>query len=115
MPKTGTTAIQKFLTQNSTILAQKGIYYPIAGRLYSEDGVLTYDINNAITSINGGLLYDIELFKKHLDIFANNDCSTMVLSEENLFYFLNDNHFCFDTEQLWRLLSNYNVKINYLF
>ena len=121
-PKTGTTSIQRFLTQNNTLLAQKGIFYPIAGRLYSEDGTRTYNISNAATAINGHLLCDmklvndewpcdIKLFKKQLDIFAKSAYSTMVLSEENLFCYLNSTYLFLRMDALWQLLSNYDVKI----
>ena len=120
--KTGTTSIQRFLTQNNTILAQKGVFYPIAGRLYSEGDVRTHNIKNAVTAINGQLLCDIELFKgewlcdiklfkKQLDIFSKSECSTMLLSEENLFSYLNSEHLFLKIDELWQLLSNYEVKI----
>ena len=110
-PKTGTTAIQRFLTQNSTILAQKGILYPIVGRFYVENQKQIYNSENALTAINGRVIFDRELFKEQLDIFAKSDCSTMILSEENLFLYLHQENQLLYNDRLWELLSNYEVKI----
>ena len=71
----------------------------------------TYNIKNAVTAINGQLLCDIELFKEQLDIFSKNECSTMLLSEENLFCYLNRENLFLNIDELWQLLSNYDVKI----
>ena len=101
-PKTGTTSIQRFLTQNKTILAKKDIYYVTAGEL---------DLENPAILIHGGFLLNTELFKEHLDIFAKSEYSTMVLSAENFFLHLNrDNQLPYN-DRLWKILSAYEVKI----
>ena len=110
-PKTGTTAIQRFLTQNNMLLAQRGIFYPIVGRLYSENQKQIYNSENALTAINGHVIFDRELFKEQLDIFAKSDCSTMILSEENLFLHLHHENQLPYNDSFWELLSNYEVKI----
>ena len=101
-PKTGTSAIQRFLFENKTLLAQKDIFYPTVGRYNLTDEFI----------INGSLLFDKKQCEETLNIFSKNQFSTMILSEELLFLYLrSENCFANADNVLWELLSNYEVKI----
>ena len=65
----------------------------------------------ALTAINGQVIFNMKLFKEQLDIFSKSDYSTMLLSEEDLFLYLNNKDFFPNIDSFWELLSNYEVKV----
>ena len=80
-PKTGTTAIQKYLNECNGKLKKDKVYYPLIGR--------KAHLNSKSLFINGTFLtyfnYDKKEAKKILDEFSSSIYETMILSEEMLF------------------------------
>lgn len=83
-PKTGTSAVQKWFSQNVKLLHEKGIYYP------------SHDIDqNGVSSGNMRTIYDVNS-EKHIDLninrlnslledFRNSNCHILFLSSEYFF------------------------------
>lgn len=131
-PKTGTTSIQQFLTVNSKILLKEGLSYPLTGRQYTRDDMLSSQgkLNNGLVSnnsknrlssdkkksiicVNGSMLanygYDEDRIEETIKNFSNSKNTSLVLSDEVLFI-ENKNNIC-DKSYAWDLLSKFEVKI----
>ena len=110
-PKTRTTSIQKFLTKNIKILSKEGIYYPLEGR-YSLmiNNKYREDYKNLNYCANGGIINNKNKLKDVLKNFDKSKKNKMILSEESLFL-QNEYNRPFNNEEIWNLLSNYEIKI----
>jgi hypothetical protein len=76
LPKTGTTSIQKFLTQNSKNLLNFNIFYPLLNTTYF----------NSSTNINGRFLIENsnykKTYKKILKELESSKCKNLIFSDE---------------------------------
>ncbi|MEP7704316.1 hypothetical protein [Paraglaciecola sp. 25GB23A] len=83
-PKTGTSAVQKWFSDNTKLLSKEGVYYP------------SHDVDqNGVSSGNVSLLYDVnnekqielnqERLEKLLTEFENSEFQTLFLSSEFFF------------------------------
>lgn len=80
-PKTGTTAIQKYLNECNDKLKIDKVYYPLIGRKTHLDNKSLFINGTFLTYFN----YDKKEAKKILDEFLSSIYETMILSEEMLF------------------------------
>jgi len=112
MPKTGSTAIQRFLFDNQKILLSQGILYPVSGR-YSEISInhrsLSYTLNPSPKKIHNPIpkpnySFDEYCDQLHKEIFQTN-AKKVVLSSEMFF------NPVFDAECLTYLKSRLNFYI----
>lgn len=109
-PKTGTTAIQKYLNECNKKLKSDKVYYPLIGRQIQLDSK-SYFINGTfLTYFN----YDEKRAKEILNKFASSNCETMILSEEMLFidhiYEINKLNFL-NRNKLLNYLAPFDIKI----
>lgn len=75
-PKTGTTAIQHFLSTNNALLLEKGLFYPMMGRGFY----------NMQSRVNGFAAIEEEMFKEVSERFLKMEgVHSMVFSEEIFF------------------------------
>ncbi len=106
-PKTGTTSLQKFLTNNAKQLENHSIYYPLLGRSYNK--MSAYKEQSDLC-INGGILNREKELHKLLESFDQSRFSILLLSEECLFLQTKENNFQ-NNEAIWNLLKKYEIKI----
>jgi hypothetical protein len=104
-PKTGTTAIQKFLSENYKKLLNAGYYYPIVGRGYRNN---TRNISNPEIWMNGTVLKDLSSFKALLKKFDTLKSKNLILSDECLFMKGSNDWY---GEDIKKLLNNYEIKL----
>lgn len=86
-PKTGSTAVQWFLSINNKKLLKQGLFYPIVGRNHQEP------VSGKVMYVNGSLLMD-ESYKEHFEemvsAFEKTGANKMIISEEGIFDHLDD-------------------------
>jgi len=104
-PKTGSTAIQKFLSVNYKKLLDAGYYYPNVGRGYRNN---RRNISNPEIWMNGGILNNLSSFKALLKKFDTLKCQNLILSDECLFMKGSNGWY---GEGIKKLLNNYEVKL----
>ena len=127
--KTGSTSIQTFLAQNADLLLENDIFFPFTGRCYSETGEVLNNRGHMVEKkddeypphycTNGSILNHKILLKQALDRFIKSKKSKMLLSEECLVLVPNQlrnndsslNSLFFNREEIWDLLSEYDIKI----
>lgn len=86
-PKTGTSAIQAWLSRNSDQLLDKKIYYPSHGA--DKNGVSSGNFSHLISfdSENRGY-FDYNKAKRLIDELNNSNYQTLLLSSEHFYYYL---------------------------
>jgi len=104
-PKTGSSAIQAFLSKNYNLLLGAGFYYPQVGRGY-RDG--KFNLVNPAVWMNGNVLNNLSQLKALLKKFNGLKAQNLILSDECLF--LNGSNQWY-TSDVRKHLNDYNVRL----
>lgn len=85
-PKTGTSAIQYWLNNNSKVLEQQGFFYPTHG--VDNNNISSGNFENVIKNASQGRLsfVDKQLINQLIETFLNSGKQTLLLSSEHFFY-----------------------------
>ena len=87
-PKTGTSAIQFFLQNNTSQLRKEGIFYP--DHTLDTNNISSGNANNliGIDSKSGMRYFDEEIARHTIEEFVNSSSNVLLLSSEHFFYYL---------------------------
>ena len=110
-PKTGTSAIQKYLNDNKELHEKMGIYYPLIGRSAQLENEKPFFINGTFLTYNN---YNHEEAKKIFLNFLKSKFNKMILSEEVLFldHIYNKKALLFlNRKNILNILSKFDVNI----
>ena len=104
-PKTGSSAIQAFLSKNYNLLLGAGFYYPQVGRGY-RDG--KFNLVNPAVWMNGNVLNNLSQLKALLKKFNGLKAQNLILSDECLFLNGSNQWYASDVR---KHLNDYNVRL----
>lgn len=85
-PKTGTSAIQRWLVNNREGLLKRGIYYP--QHSVGANGISSGHIHSVLSAYDGGYKPDATKIEKLKQEFEDSKCSCLLLSSEYFFSYV---------------------------